>query len=63
MALQRLADASHRVIFLFTMSNSAAFFVPVATLTQYAHPVFGNLSVAAIDSGLVFKALTRPIQR
>jgi len=29
----------------------------VATLTRYAYPVFGNLSVAAIDSGLVFKAL------
>jgi integrase len=28
-----------------------------ATLTRYAYPVFGNLSVAAIDSGLVFKAL------
>src|SRR6516162_5402881 len=27
------------------------------TLTRYAYPVFGNLSVAAIDSGLVFKAL------
>jgi len=29
----------------------------VATLTRYAYPVFGNFSVAAIDSGLVFKAL------
>jgi len=29
----------------------------LATLTRYAYPVFGNLSVAAIDSGLVFKAL------
>ena len=29
----------------------------MATLTRYAYPVFGNLSVAAIDSGLVFKAL------
>src|SRR5262245_4653934 len=29
----------------------------VATLTRYAYPVFGNLSVAAIDSGLVFNAL------
>jgi integrase len=29
----------------------------LATLTRYAFPVFGNLSVAAIDSGLVFKAL------
>src|SRR5262249_23467378 len=29
----------------------------LATLTQYAYPVFGNLSVAAIDGGLVFKAL------
>ena len=29
----------------------------VATLTRYTYPVFGNLSVAAIDSGLVFKAL------
>jgi integrase len=28
-----------------------------ATLTHYAYPVFGNLSVAAIDSGLVFKVL------
>jgi hypothetical protein len=28
-----------------------------ATLARYAYPVFGNLSVAAIDSGLVFKAL------
>jgi Arm DNA-binding domain len=26
----------------------------LATLTQYAYPAFGNLSVAAIDSGLVF---------
>src|SRR6266516_735821 len=32
----------------------------LATLTRYAYPVFGNLSVAAIDSGLVFKAL-RPL--
>src|SRR5262245_9528547 len=30
MALQRLADASHRVVLLFTMSNSAVFFVPAA---------------------------------
>jgi hypothetical protein len=30
MALRRLADASHRVISLFTMSNSAVFFVPAA---------------------------------
>ena len=29
----------------------------LATLTHYAYPVFGNLSVAAIDSGLVFKVL------
>jgi integrase len=29
----------------------------LATLTRYAYPVFGNLSVAAIDTGLVFKAL------
>ena len=29
----------------------------LATLSSYAYPVFGNLSVAAIDSGLVFKAL------
>jgi integrase len=29
----------------------------LATLTRYAYPVFGNLSVAAIDSGLVFKVL------
>src|SRR5262249_34675498 len=29
----------------------------LATLTRYAYPVFGNLSVAAMDSGLVFKAL------
>src|SRR5262249_22611348 len=29
----------------------------LATLPRYAYPVFGNLSVAAIDSGLVFKAL------
>jgi len=28
-----------------------------ATLARYAYPVFGNLSVATIDSGLVFKAL------
>src|SRR5262247_4248341 len=28
-----------------------------ATLARYAYPAFGNLSVAAIDSGLVFKAL------
>src|SRR6516225_4920118 len=28
-----------------------------ATLTRYVYPVFGNLSVAAIDSGLVFEAL------
>ena len=28
-----------------------------ATLIRYAFPVFGHLSVAAIDSGLVFKAL------
>ena len=29
----------------------------LATLSRYAYPVFGNLSVATIDSGLVFKAL------
>jgi hypothetical protein len=29
----------------------------LATLTRYAYPVFGNLSVAAVDSGLLFKAL------
>jgi integrase len=29
----------------------------LATLNRYAFPVFGNLSVATIDSGLVFKAL------
>jgi integrase len=29
----------------------------LATLSRYAYPVFGNLSVAAIDSGLVFEAL------
>jgi integrase len=29
----------------------------MATLTQYAYPVFGKLSVTAIDSGLVFKVL------
>src|SRR6516164_8836481 len=28
-----------------------------ATLTRYVYPVFGNLSVAAIDSGLVFEVL------
>ena len=28
-----------------------------ATLNTYAHPVFGNLPVAAIDTGLVMKAL------
>jgi len=28
-----------------------------ASLTRYAYPVFGNLGVQAIDSGLVFKAL------
>jgi hypothetical protein len=27
----------------------------VATFTRYVYPVFGNLSVAAIDSGLVFE--------
>jgi integrase len=31
-----------------------------ASLTRYAYPVFGNLAVRAIDSGLVFKAL-KPI--
>jgi integrase len=29
----------------------------LASLTRYAYPVFGNLSVAAVDSGLVFKVL------
>jgi integrase len=29
----------------------------LASLTRYAYPVFGNLSVAAIDTGLVFKVL------
>ena len=29
----------------------------LATLTRYAYPVFGDLGVAAIDSGLVFKVL------
>jgi Arm DNA-binding domain len=29
----------------------------LATLTRYAYPAFGNLSVATIDSGLVFKVL------
>jgi integrase len=29
----------------------------VATLTRYVYPVFGNLPVAAIDSGLVFAVL------
>lgn len=29
----------------------------LATLTRYAYPVFGSLSVVAVDSGLVFKAL------
>jgi integrase len=29
----------------------------LASLGRYAYPVFGNLSVAAIDSGLVFKVL------
>jgi integrase len=29
----------------------------LASLTRYAYPVFGNLAVEAIDSGLVFKAL------
>jgi integrase len=29
----------------------------LSTLTRYAFPVFGNLAVSAIDSGLVFKVL------
>ena len=32
----------------------------LASLTRYAYPLFGNLSVAAIDTGLVFKVL-RPL--
>src|SRR5262245_12169829 len=42
MVLRRLADASHRVIFLFTMSNSAVFFVPA----RVAAPGFFLVSLA-----------------
>src|SRR5262245_42166571 len=37
-ALRHLADASHRVVFLFTMSNSPGFFGPGAFLPPGSSP-------------------------